>query len=101
MIAALAVVAAASAQQPPVKVNVINVCAPAADEQKELSSALAKVPGKPAFSKDYEVSRGHSTLDSSTSLSAAVPLETSATPNKAWTRPSDHDDTPNLCAPRK
>jgi hypothetical protein len=32
---------AAFAQQPPVKVNVLNVCKPSADEQKELSSALA------------------------------------------------------------
>src|ERR1019366_3693549 len=54
----MAMVAVASAQQPPVKVNVLNVCKPSADEQKELSSALAKVPGKPAFSKDYEVARG-------------------------------------------
>ena len=68
MTAAMAMVVLASAQQPPVKVNVLNVCAPAADEQKELSSALAKVPGKPAFSKDYEVSRGHSTLDPSTPI---------------------------------
>src|ERR1700687_4756505 len=46
-----------NAQQPPIKVNVLNVCAPSADEQKELSSALAKVPGKPVFSTDYEVAR--------------------------------------------
>ena len=55
-------------QQPPVKVNVLNVCAPSADDQKELSSALAKIPAKPAFSKDYEVARGHSTLDPSTPI---------------------------------
>src|SRR5260370_10789628 len=62
------------AQQPRVKVNVINVCAPSADEQKELSSALAKVPGKPVFSADYEVSRGHSTLDTSTPIPGMPPL---------------------------
>jgi hypothetical protein len=68
--AAVALVAAASAQQspansqqPPVKVSVLNVCSPSADQQKELSSALGKVPAKPAFSKDFEVARGHSTLD--------------------------------------
>jgi hypothetical protein len=66
--------AIASGQQPPVKVNVLNVCAPSADEQKELSSALAKVPGKPVFSADYEVSRGHSTLDSSTPIPGMQPL---------------------------
>jgi hypothetical protein len=86
MIAALAVVAAASAQQPPVKVNVINVCAPAADEQKELSSALAKVPGKPAFSKDYEVSRGHSTLDPSTPIPGMQPLPPGAVSAADWVR---------------
>jgi hypothetical protein len=72
--AAMAMAATASAQQPPVKVNVLNVCAPAADEQKELSSALAKVPGKPVFSADYEVSRGHSTLDTSTPIPGMAPL---------------------------
>jgi hypothetical protein len=67
-----------NAQQPPVKVNVINVCAPSADEQKELSSALAKVPGKPVFSADYEVSRGHSTLDASTPIPGMQPLPAGA-----------------------
>jgi hypothetical protein len=86
MIAALAMVAAASAQQPPVKVNVINVCAPAADEQKELSSALAKVPGKPAFSKDYEVSRGHSTLDPSIPIPGMQPLPPGAVSAADWVR---------------
>jgi hypothetical protein len=56
------------AQQPPVKVNVLNVCSPSADEQKELSSALAQVPSKPAFGKDYEVTHGHSTLDQNTPI---------------------------------
>jgi hypothetical protein len=87
MTAALAMVATASAQQqPPVKVNVINVCAPSADEQKELSSALAKVPGKPAFSKDYEVSRGHSTLDSSTPIPGMQPLPPGAVSAADWVR---------------
>src|SRR5260370_41336065 len=72
--AAMVMAAMAWAQQPPVKVNVLNVCAPSADEQKELSSALAKVPGKPVFSADYEVSRGHSTLDTSTPIPGMPPL---------------------------
>ena len=54
-----------ASSQPPVKVNVLNVCKPSADEQKELSSALAKVPGKPLFGPEYEVARGHSVLDPS------------------------------------
>ena len=79
-------VAVASAQQPPVKVNVLNVCAPSADEQKELSSALAKVPGKPAFSKDYEVARGHSTLDQSTPIPGMQPLPPGAVSAADWVR---------------
>ena len=86
MTAALAMVVPASAQQPPVKVNVINVCAPAADEQKELSSALAKVPAKPAFSKDYEVSRGHSTLDPSIPIPGMQPLPPDVVSAADWVR---------------
>jgi hypothetical protein len=67
-----------NAQQPPVKVSVLNVCAPSADEQKELSTALAKIPGKPVFSADYEVSRGHSTLDASTPIPGMPPLPAGA-----------------------
>jgi len=78
--------ALASAQQPPVKVNVINVCAPSADEQKELSAALAKLPGKPAFSKDYEVSRGHSTLDPSTPIPGMRSLPPGAVSAADWVR---------------
>ena len=83
--AATALVSAAPAQQPPVntqqppvKVSVLNVCAPSADEQKELSTALAKIPGKPVFSADYEVSRGHSTLDASTPIPGMPPLPAGA-----------------------
>ena len=84
--------AAASAQTapvsapPPVKVNVLNVCSPSADAQKELSSALAKVPDKPAFSKDYEVSRGHSTLDPSTPIPGMEPLPPGAVSAADWVR---------------
>ncbi len=86
-----AMVAAAYAQQPaantpPVKVNVINVCTPSADEQKQLSSALDTVPGKPAFSKDYEVARGHSTLDASTPIPGMQPLPPGAESSADWVR---------------
>src|SRR5580658_1495496 len=90
---ALTIAAAAFAQQPPppsaqppVKVNVLNVCSPSADEQKELSSALAKVPDKPAFSKDYEVSRGHSTLDPTTPIPGIGPLAPGAVSSADWVR---------------
>ena len=56
-------VATASAQQqPPVKVNVLNVCSPSSEEQKEIASALARVPKQPLFSPDFEVARGRSSL---------------------------------------
>ncbi len=48
--------------QPQVKVNMLNVCSPSADEQKEIASALARVPKQPLFSADFEVTRGRSTL---------------------------------------
>jgi hypothetical protein len=49
-------------QQPQVKVNMLNVCTPSAEEQKEIASALARVPKQPLFGSDFEVSRGRSTL---------------------------------------
>jgi hypothetical protein len=52
----------ASAQQPQVKVNMLNVCSPSADEQKEIAAALSRIPKQPLFSADFEVSRGRSTL---------------------------------------
>jgi hypothetical protein len=63
MLAGGAAFASAQQQQPEVKVNVLHVCTPSADEQKELSAALAKIHASPVFGKDYEVARGHSTLD--------------------------------------
>ena len=50
-------------QQPQVKVNMLNVCTPSAEEQKEIASALARVPKQPLFGSDFEVSRGRSTLE--------------------------------------
>ena len=44
------------------KVNVLNVCSPSPDEQKEIGAALAKIPRQPQFASDFEVSRGRSTL---------------------------------------
>jgi hypothetical protein len=83
---ALIAAAIASAQQPPVKVNVLNVCAPSTEEQKEISTALAKIPEKPSFSKDYEVARGHSTLDPSTPIPGVQPLPPGAVSSADWVR---------------
>src|SRR5579863_8771554 len=54
--------AAPAPQQPQVKVNMLNVCSPSADEQKEIAAALARVPKQPLFGNDFEVTRGRSTL---------------------------------------
>ncbi len=51
--------------QPPVKVNYLNVCAPGTEEQAEIKSAFARVAAKPAFSRDFEVSRGRATVEDS------------------------------------
>ena len=84
--AALLIGAVASADEPKVKVNVLNVCAPSAEEQQELSSALARVPGKPVFSADYEVSRGRSTLDPNTPIPGMQPLPPGAIAAADWVR---------------
>src|SRR5437899_4920669 len=48
--------------QPQVKLNYLNVCTPSAEEQAQIKSAMALVPGKPAFVQDFEISRGLATL---------------------------------------
>ena len=66
--------------------NVLNVCSPSADDQKELVAALAKVPGKPVFGKDYEVARGHSTLDPGAAISGVEALPPGAATAANWVR---------------
>jgi hypothetical protein len=60
---ALALTAAAQEKGPPVKLTVLNVCSPTAAEQKEIASALARVPRQPRFAADFEVARGHTTVE--------------------------------------
>ena len=48
--------------KPQVKVNYLNVCAPGKEEQEIIGGALAAVQGKPAFSTDFELSRGRTTM---------------------------------------
>ena len=57
---------------PPVKVNVLNVCTPSAEEQQEIVAALAAIPKRPAFSPDFEIDRGRSLLDPSSNLILAA-----------------------------
>jgi len=55
---------AAPAQEgkPQVKVNYLNVCTPGTDEETIIKGALAAVQAKPAFSEDFELSRGRTSL---------------------------------------
>jgi hypothetical protein len=62
----------AAQEQPPVKVNVLNVCSPSAEEQQEIASALARIPQKASFSQDFEIDRGRSIPDQSARLLAGV-----------------------------
>lgn len=48
--------------KPQVKVNYLNVCTPSKDEQTLIHDALAKVPMKPSFAADFEISRGRATV---------------------------------------
>lgn len=45
-------------EQPPVRVNIMNVCTPAEAERKEIAAALERIPSHPRFSGDFEVARG-------------------------------------------
>jgi hypothetical protein len=63
--------AGAPSSQPQVKVNMLNVCTPSAEEQNEIASALARIPKQPLFDADFEVSRGRSTLTDMPAMLAA------------------------------
>jgi hypothetical protein len=52
-----------SEQNPPVKVNILNVCTPDGADQQELKAALARLPKAPSFAADYEASHGISTVE--------------------------------------
>jgi hypothetical protein len=74
--------------QPQVKVNMLNVCAPSAEDQKEIASALARVPRQPLFTQDFEISRGRTTLtDKPEFVEAGQSAQFSAEPTSAlWVR---------------
>lgn len=82
-------------QEPPVKVNVLNVCTPSEEEQKEIATALSQVSRQPRFAADFEVSRGHSTLEDSSSDWVRIRREFSAGPfaNAQYTFSKEKDGT--------
>jgi hypothetical protein len=51
-----------SSSQPHVEVHMLNVCTPPPEQQKEIASALARIPKQPLFGTDFEISLGRSTL---------------------------------------
>jgi hypothetical protein len=74
----------APSTQPQVKVNMLNVCTPSADDQKEIAAALARIPKQPLFASDFEVSRGRSTLsDMPNFLQAGQGAQVSGDPSVA------------------
>lgn len=62
--------------EPQVKLNMLNVCTPSAEEQKEIASALSRIPKQPLFGSDFEVSRGRSTLEEMPSTFLQAPKGT-------------------------
>jgi len=73
-----------ASQQPQVKVNMLNVCTPSAEEQKEIAAALARVPRQPLFGADFEISRGRSTLtDMPAMLQVGAPGHVAGEPSVA------------------
>ena len=70
--------------QPQVKVNVLNVCTPSAEEQKEIAGALARISKQPLFGPDFEISHGLSTLtDAPNFLQPGQSMQVSGAPSVA------------------
>lgn len=48
---------------PQVRVNLMNVCTPTAADRDDIAAALNRIPAKPKFGADFEIARGHTTVD--------------------------------------
>ena len=68
ILAAAQLADAQQAPQPQVKLNMLNVCAPSAEEQQEIASALQRIPRTTSFTPDFEIDRGRSLLDQGADL---------------------------------
>jgi hypothetical protein len=55
-------------QQPQVKLNVLNVCAPSAEDQQQIASVLQRIPLTTSFTQDFEIDRGRSLLEQGADL---------------------------------
>ena len=74
--------------QPQVKVNYLNVCSPSDEETKEIQSALSRIPKQPKFARDFEISRGRSTMSEQANIMQAMPApsEEKESPVSDWVR---------------
>jgi hypothetical protein len=61
-----------------VQINVIQVCTPTEAEVTEMRAALGRIPAKPRFTADFEISRGRSSVDTGVSRWVRVRREFSA-----------------------
>jgi hypothetical protein len=61
-------------QNPQVKVHMLNVCTPSAEDQHAIAAALSQIPHRPSFSDDFEIDRGRSVLDPNANPLSAVNL---------------------------
>jgi hypothetical protein len=74
-----------AAKQPKFQVNFLNSCRPASAEAEEIGMALARVKDKPAFSADFEVSRGFTTLSEAEARATGVADGSGPVPS-SWVR---------------
>jgi len=70
--------AAQEAPKKRVHINIINVCSPTDDQVKEMQAALERLPAKPRFTADIEISRGRSTVETGVARWVRVRREFSA-----------------------
>jgi hypothetical protein len=68
VLAVAQLVTAQQSAQPQVKLNVLNVCAPSAEDQQQISGALQRIPLMASFTQDFEIDRGRSLLDQGADL---------------------------------
>jgi hypothetical protein len=69
---------AQEAQKRRVQINVIQVCTPSEAEVTEMQAALGRIPAKPRFTADFEISRGRSSIQGGLSRWVRVRREFSA-----------------------
>jgi hypothetical protein len=81
----------AFAQQPStpqVRVTMLNVCAPPAEEQREIAAALSRIPAQPSWGNDFEVARGRSSISGEPGLvQPGIPAQVQLAPSISdWAR---------------